>query len=107
MIEIAPEAALELLDACAFYDAQHSGLGTVFRVVWQQTVDAVEAAPLAFPVHPFVQVEGIRRALVLGPPRFPYALAYLIHPRGHVSVLATEHLRRVPGYWSPGHHEDE
>jgi hypothetical protein len=50
-------------------------------------------------VHPFAKVAGVRRALFVPVARFPFALAYLIHPEGHPYVLAAEHLRREPMYW--------
>jgi hypothetical protein len=99
MIEIDPEAQLELVEARDFYDNARPGLGVLFELATHKTFDAIEASPLAFAVHPFASVPGIRRALYVPPARFPFALAYLIHPEGHPYVLAAEHLRREPMFW--------
>jgi hypothetical protein len=99
MIEVDPEAQVELLDARDFYEGVRPGLGILFELAAQRTIDAIEASPLAFAVHPFATVPNVRRALLAPPPRFPFALAYLIHPPGHPYVLAAEHLRREPMFW--------
>jgi hypothetical protein len=99
MIEVDPEAQVELLDARDFYETARPGLGLLFEVATHRTLDVVELSPLAFAVHPFATVQGVRRALFVPPPKFPFALAYLIHPEGYAYVLAAEHLRREPMYW--------
>ncbi len=100
MIEVDPEAVLELLDARDYYEERRPGLGAVFELVAQRTLDAIEAAPSTFPEHPFAKTPGVRRALFIRPPRFPFALAYLMHPNGYPYILAAEHLRREPAYWA-------
>jgi hypothetical protein len=74
-------------------------LGLIFEIAMHRTLDAIESNPLAFADHPFATIPDVRRALFAPPPRFPFALAYLIHPEGHPYVLAAEHLRREPLYW--------
>jgi hypothetical protein len=68
MIEIDPEAQVELLDARDFYEKARPGLGLLFEVATHKTLDAIESNPLVFTVHPFATVEGVRRALFV-PPR--------------------------------------
>ncbi|HET7502720.1 MAG TPA: hypothetical protein VFK02_16980 [Kofleriaceae bacterium] len=100
MIEVDPEAALELLDARDYYQKARSGLGAVFELAAQRTLDAIEAAPERYPLHRFARTPGVRRALFLPPPRFPYALSYLLRPGKGPYVLAAEHFRREPMYWA-------
>jgi|GEM_PF-580950 len=100
MIEVDPEAVLELLDARDYYERARPGLGAVFELAAQRTLDAIEAAPSKYPQHPFAATPGVRRALFIRPPSFPFALAYITNPEGHPYVLAAEHLRRAPMYWA-------
>lgn len=101
MIEVDPEAALELLDARNFYEQRRSGLGVIFELAAQRTLDAIEATPESYPSHPFAKTPGVRRALFLRPPRFPFAFAYVLRATtGNPYVLAAEHLRREPTYWA-------
>lgn len=100
MIEVDPEAALELLDARDYYERARPGLGAVFELAAQRTLDAIEAAPKRYPEHPFAATLGVRRALFIRPPSFPFAFAYIAGPHGHPYVLAAEHLRRAPMYWA-------
>jgi hypothetical protein len=99
MIEIDPEAALELLDARDYYENARSGLGARFELAAQRTLDAIEDAPERYPRHRFATTAGVRRALLLPPPKFPYAIAYLLRPGQAPYVLAAEHFRRAPVYW--------
>jgi hypothetical protein len=100
VIEIDPEAALELLDARDYYERARPGLGAVFELVAQRTLDAIESSPEQFPAHPFATTPGVHRAIFLRPPRFPFALSYLVRAERGPYVLAAEHLRRAPMYWS-------
>jgi len=88
MIEVDPEAVLELLDARDYYERERAGLGAVFELAAQKTLDAIEAAPARYPPHRFAATPGVRRAIFLPPPRFPYALAYLVRPGRAPYVLA-------------------
>jgi hypothetical protein len=101
MIEVDPEAVLELLDARDYYEQRRLGFGAIFELVAQRTIDAIVAAPGRYPPHPFATTPGVRRALFLRPPRFPFAFAYLLRgATGHPYVLAAEHLRKEPAYWA-------
>jgi hypothetical protein len=97
MIGIAPEAALEILDARDYYAARRPGLGLAFVASANGTLDAIDAAPTSFPVHPFARTHGTMRALFPRP--WPYAFAFIILATGPF-VLACEHLRRAPFYWA-------
>jgi hypothetical protein len=97
MIAIDPEAAFEILDARDFYEARREGLGRAFLASANDTLDAIEAAPISFPKHPFATAEGTKRALFSRP--WPYAFAFMIVTTGPL-VLACEHLRRAPFYWA-------
>ena len=101
MIEVDPAALLELLHARDDYQRARTGFGIVFELAAQRTLDAIEAAPERYPAHPFASTPGVRRALFIKPPKFPFALAYLLRPQGCPYVLAAEHLRRQPMYWAP------
>ena len=100
MIEVDPEAVLELLDARDYYERARTGLGALFELAAQRTLDAIEDAPERYPTHRFAATPGIRRALFLRPPRFPYAISYLLRPDVAPYVLAVEHQRRAPMYWA-------
>src|SRR5262245_29136376 len=71
MIEVDPEAVLELLDARDYYERARTGLGAVFELAAQRTLDAIEASPERFPALRLATTRGVRRALLLRPPRFP------------------------------------
>lgn len=100
MIEVDPEAVLELLEARDFYERARTGLGALFELAAQRTLDAIEDAPERYPEHRFAATLGVRRALFLRPPKFPYAISYLLRPGAAPYVLAAEHLRRAPMYWA-------
>ena len=60
MIAIDPEAALELLDARDFYENARPGLGAIFEIVAQRTLDAIESDQERFPAHPFALIPRTR-----------------------------------------------
>lgn len=99
MIEVAPEAVLELLDARDCYERERPDLDAVFELAAQRTLDAIEAAPDRYPAHRFATMPGVRRALFLPPPKFPYARTYLLRRARAAYVLAAEHFRGAPMYW--------
>lgn len=71
----------------------------MFELAAQRTLDAIAAAPERYPLHRFAATRGVRRAIFLPPPRFPYAISYLVRPARAPYVLAAEHFRRAPMYW--------
>jgi len=87
----------ELRSAALWYEEKRPGLGDDFVGEVTATLSRVGAAPKTFALWP--QVRGtaypIRRASAA---RFPYAIAFEIHP-DHLYVLAVAHVRRRPLYW--------
>ena len=96
MIRVTPEAALEIVEARAFY-REHGADDEAFAAAASQMLDEIEARPEAFPAHPFATTVGTKRALFPRP--WPFAFAYVVVNDGPV-VLACEYLRREPGYWT-------
>ena len=96
MIRVTPEAALEIVEARAYY-REHGADDDGFAVAASQTLDEIETRPAAFPAHPFATTAGTKRALF--PKPWPFAFAYIVVDAVPVD-LACEHLRREPGYWT-------
>jgi toxin ParE1/3/4 len=97
MIQIDPEAGLEILDARDYYEAERPGLGRNFLLAADGLLDVIERDWMAFPVHPFARTPDVRRAHFPRP--WPYAFAFLVRAQEPL-VLACEHLRRMPMYWA-------
>jgi hypothetical protein len=96
-VKVSREAARELEEAAAWYEAEEAGLGG-------QLVDAFEYATqlLKEPNPPLVPITGKAagfgaKRLVLY--RFPFSLVTV--QRGHtlLVVVAFAHHSRAPGYW--------
>ena len=64
-VDALADSGLEPLDTRDYYEQQRPGLGAVFELVAQRTLDAIEAAPDTYPNHPFAKVAGVRRALFI------------------------------------------
>lgn len=96
MIRIDPEAALEMIEARAYYRSR-GGDHEAFTIAAIQLIDEIEANPTTFAPHPFATTPGTRRALFPRP--WPFALAYIVVDDVPI-VLACEHLRREPAYWN-------
>ena len=96
MIRITPEAPLEIIEARAYYREQGAD-DEAFAVAASQMLDEIESRPSAFPAHPFATTAGTKRALFPNP--WPSAFAYILVDAVPV-ILACEHLRREPGYWT-------
>lgn len=97
MIQIDPEAALEILDARDYYEEERPGLGRSFCSAADGMLNRIERERMAFPRHPFARTPHTRRALFPRP--WPYAFVFLVLAEGPL-VLACEHLRRMPMYWA-------
>lgn len=90
------EAASELEEAVAWYEAQHAGLGAELLAAVDPVVEDVGRWPEAgAPVRGVPAELRVRKAPVA---RFPYYLAYLIMAE-EVRILAMAHTRREPSYW--------
>ncbi|WP_145676834.1 type II toxin-antitoxin system RelE/ParE family toxin [Azospirillum brasilense] len=86
-----PEAAEELAEAQAWYDARSAGLGDRF-------FDAIDALSwrIGDAPHRFPHVHGTIQRALLG--RFPYALFFRDEADG-VYVIACLHTSRHPERW--------
>ena len=87
-----PEARVESLEACNWYESRSSGLGLEF-------VRALEAALAAALRNPeaFSFIEGELRRVILR--RFPYSLVFRARA-DHLVVVAVFHHRREPRSWT-------
>jgi plasmid stabilization system protein ParE len=90
-LRLRPEAAADIDEAAAWYEARSPGAAAGFLGAVRQTLKAVEETPNRFPL-----VRGsIRRAKLR---RFPYAFFYYLD--GDVVVgIACMHFRRDPRRW--------
>jgi len=92
MIQIDPEAALEILDARDYYEAERPGLGRNFLLAADGLLDVIERDWMAFPLHPFARIPDVRRAHFPRP--WPYAFAFLVRgqepPRARVRALEAD-----------------
>ncbi|MEO7622894.1 MAG: type II toxin-antitoxin system RelE/ParE family toxin [Gallionella sp.] len=86
-----PEAAQELLDAQAWYEAQIPGLGFEFARMADAAIASVLRNPLSYQ-----RIEGEFRRVPLR--RFPYVLIYLPTPN-ELLVVSCFHQRREPVSW--------
>ena len=88
------EAAAELRQARAWYDAIRPDLGERFAVAVEAAVEAIAQRPLQFPVvH-----RGRRRA---GVRRFPYGIFFEVQ-ENRIVVIACFHAKRDPRRWRSG-----
>ena len=88
---IAPEAELDIAEACLMYEGRRAGLGEEFL----SSVDACLAGIRRHPdMHPVVH-EHFRRALTR---RFPYAIFYE-RSGEFVTIYAVFHTSRDPDRW--------
>lgn len=77
----------DVREAYEFYEANDAGLALKFMMAVRQTVDAIEKAPLRFPVV----FEASRKARVA---KFPFVLFYVTD--GQTIIIACLHDRRNP-----------
>ncbi len=95
-VRILNEAAQELEEAVAWYEAQRSGLGAELAAAVESALDVLES-----PTVPLVHVPYAARArevkrLILK--RFPYDIV-VRERQDEVVVVAFAHQSRRPGYW--------
>jgi plasmid stabilization system protein ParE len=94
-LRIAREAAAELEEAAAWYEARRSGLGDELVVAVEAVFARIEERPASGAVVPGAQDPDVRR---IGVRRFPYHVVFL-DLQDRVQVLAIAHRRRQPFYW--------
>jgi plasmid stabilization system protein ParE len=85
------EAVTELLAARRWYDRQRTGLGDVFAMAVERTVELIREHPETYPLAH----GSIRRLMVR---RFPYGVFYRVTAT-EVVVLSVSHLHRDPRRW--------
>ncbi len=95
-IRILDEAARELEEAVAWYEAQRPGLGAELAAAVDAALDVLES-----PTVPLIHVPYAARArdvkrLILK--RFPYDIV-VRERQDEVVVVAFAHQSRRPGYW--------
>jgi plasmid stabilization system protein ParE len=90
-VAFAPAAALELVEAYDWYEAELPGLGVRFQAEIDSTLVRMTANPLQFPAV----LRGARRALLR---RFPYMLFFTIEDNT-LLVIACFHVSRDPRMW--------
>lgn len=88
---LSPAAALELVEAYDWYEAELPGLGRRFQAEIDSTLERMTANPLQFPAV----LRGARRALLR---RFPYTLFFTIEDQT-LLVIACFHVSRDPRIW--------
>ena len=97
-VELHPEAETELYEAAAWYDDQRSGLGDELLAEITRWLDVVAESPSIWPKWPgFPDLDPPMHRVLTD--RFPYAIAYQVHP-DRIRVLAFAHTSRRPFYWA-------
>jgi toxin ParE1/3/4 len=86
-----PEARLEYLEAATFYNRRRPGLGTIFTLEIEATIDRIMEAPDRWPVVE----QDVRKCFTHV---FPYALLYTIE-RDNILIVSVIHFRRKPDQW--------
>lgn len=84
-------AKLELEDAIAYYELEHSGLGINFKKEIQKNIERIKKFPLAASI----ERGEIRKSLLH---KFPYKILYSIES-DHIFIIAIAHQHRKPDYW--------
>jgi plasmid stabilization system protein ParE len=91
LVDLAPAARQELLEAKSFYAAVTPALGERFATVIERALRRIGSSPTLWPrVSP-----RLRRYVVSG---FPYTILYRIEGE-QVLVVAIAHQRRRFGFW--------
>ena len=90
-LSLRPLARAEIQEAYEWYEERRPGLGEEFLEAVREVLEAVENAPLRYPVIR----RSVRRALLR---RFPYSILYVTEPASPV-VLGCFHARRDPQQW--------
>src|SRR5688572_26907254 len=91
ILEIIPQAQVDLAEAAQYYNSQRLGLGDEFLAEFENSISRIAASPIAFEqVRP-----GFRRCLLN---RFPYGIYYRTPDEHTVRVIIVRHHSRRPGY---------
>ena len=84
-------AKLELEDAFAYYELEHSGLGINFKTEVKKNIERI----IKFPQAATIDRGDIRKSLLH---KFPYKILYSIES-DHIFIIAIAHQHRKPDYW--------
>lgn len=84
-------AKLELEDALAFYELEHSGLGINFTKEVRKSIKRITR----FPQAASIEIGEIRKSFLH---KFPYKILYSIET-DHIFIIALAHQHRKPDYW--------
>jgi hypothetical protein len=81
----------ELLSTRDYYDDLNFGLGKLFIIEIEKTINIIKRNPLAFPIIK----RNIHKAVIM---KFPYSILYIIE-KDNIYLLAIMHQKRKPLYW--------
>lgn len=95
-VRILAEAAEEPVEAAAWYQSEHSGVGSEFQAVLDAALDLLEGEVVPLTTMP--AVSGRRGASKLMLRRFPYNIV-VIERSDEYLVVAVAHHSRKPGDW--------
>ena len=95
-VRILEAAALEALEAAAWYEREQAGLGVDFEAAIQAALDVLEAD--ITPLATMPGRAGRRGAKRLMLRRFPFDVA-VVARNSELIVIAFAHQSRRPGYW--------
>ena len=91
-----PEARAEYLDAVAYYDEQHAGLGDELIERFEGAIQEILADPASWPRVPDWNEEPLLRSR--GVKAFRYRIIYYVQGE-QVRIVAYAATSREPGYW--------
>lgn len=95
-VRILEAAALEALEAAAWYEREQTGLGVEFEAAIQAALDVLEAD--VTPLAAMPGTAGRRGAKRLMLRRFPFDVV-IVERKQELIVIAFAHQARRPGYW--------
>ena len=95
-VRILEAAALEALEAAAWYEREQAGLGAEFEAAIQAALDILQED--VTPLAAMPGTTGRRGAKRLMLRRFPFDLV-VVERSSELIVIAFAHQARRPGYW--------
>jgi plasmid stabilization system protein ParE len=90
-VEFRPEAEVDLVSACDWYEGQQAGLSGAFLLGIEDALNRIKSMPQMYASV----LPGTRRAKVQ---KFPYLIYYRILPRC-IEVIGLLHSSRDPKLW--------
>ena len=95
-VRILAQASEEAVEAVAWYESEHAGLGRDFQAALDAALDLLEGEIVPLTTMP--GLAGRRGAKKLMLRRFPYNIVVVERPNEYL-VIAIAHQSRRPGYW--------